>query len=180
MTWWQILIIAGSVITGALAGISIVRLFFKMRANRQEPGLVSSGTAPTALIKKYTVETTDPGQEKPGLSMVRQAVARTGSSVFTEIEYNLEIARTHRIQNPLAFYTGVWDSSHGDIANLSSVARSELGEIYLSMRLANNLVWLINEFGDSTQELSVKYVALCSRIAERLSKVMLEEFNVQS
>jgi|WetSurMetagenome_2_1015567.scaffolds.fasta_scaffold00944_14 hypothetical protein len=217
MIWWQILIIAGCVIMGTLAGILFVRIYYKKRllktelvphgsgyvtpahdgdrlsvlideyrANRKAYKTVADNhekkiaarqdlpvtrMPPPSVQQEYPPVQPEKKKETPAVS---KAVTPPKSPIFSEVLANIEIARDYRKNKPTPFSTNIWDSRNGDIDNLSVKTRSELLEIYTSMRVANNLVWLISEFGDSTQELTAKYGTLCNNIAERLSKVMEE------
>jgi len=48
----------------------------------------------------------------------------------------------------------------------------ELTESYVDMLLANNIVWLVNELGRDSKDLTASYIKLSNKIGERLQKVM--------
>jgi len=92
--------------------------------------------------------------------------------IFAEIESNLKIAVTPSTDKPVSFQTKMWDNNRSEINKLPVNIQSELGEVYIDMRLANNIAWLITEFGDSTREAVLNYYNLCTKIAERLTGIL--------
>ncbi len=92
--------------------------------------------------------------------------------IFAEIESNLKIASTPSIDDPVSFQTKVWDGNQDEVNKLPVDIQSELREIYIDMRLANDIVWLITEFDNSTMEVALNYNNLCSKIAERVTRIL--------
>ncbi len=92
---------------------------------------------------------------------------KTKIKIYAEIESNLKLAAVEKIDPPTAFQTELWDLNKYD---LPLDLRSRLEEAYANIFLANNLVWLITEIGDSTGNLSSTYQVLCKDIASCLIK----------
>jgi len=104
--------------------------------------------------------------------VVDKKTIKSRNGIFAEIESNLEIAAAHRVDKPILFQTKKWDANPDEMNEIPAKSRSEIGEVYINMRLANNLAWSISEFGDSTGELSNRYSDLCTGIAARLTNIL--------
>ncbi len=93
---------------------------------------------------------------------------KTEPKILAEIESNLKIAVNEKIDASALFQTDLWDKNQSETDNLPLNVLSETEEAYGNIRLANNLLWLITEIGDSSGKLSAEYHRLCQDIARRL------------
>jgi hypothetical protein len=119
-----------------------------------------------AAQARQAVETTD---------QVKKTVAGNGilsEASLTEIRTNLAIATSPWTGKPSPFLTSIINTNPGVFDVLDSSRRSDLREAYTDMAMANNIVWLITDLGTNSKELEDSYVKLCTKIAERLTKVL--------
>ena len=70
--------------------------------------------------------------------------------------------------------------SLGEFDNLSPSLRSDLRDAYTDMAMANNIVWLVTEFRTKSKDLEASYIKLCSKIAERLTKIWSEPLRLDT
>jgi hypothetical protein len=140
-------------------------------------------TAPAPVSVKHTV----PAAAKTAATPARQAErAIPGkkteperpkapvpiSNVYKELESNLDIATLPWNGKVTAFQTTAWDTDQAALGPELAVQRSEIAEVYIDIRLANNIVWISNEVGRKSSNLDESYKQLCSKIAERLDKII--------
>ena len=93
-------------------------------------------------------------------------------NVLAEVETNLAIATMPWAGKLLPFQTSVWDTSRDEIDSLLADLKEALTEAYADMRLANSIVWLSTEVGRRSNDLDESYIKLCTKIAERLDRVL--------
>ena len=134
------------------------------------PSAVASPTAQQAapaappVAKQPTVVTPKPAAEKPKAQLPR-------SDVYKELESNLSIA-TAPWSGKVTFQTSAWDTSQDKIEPELADKHTEITEVYIDIRLANNIVWISNELGNKSPNLDESYRKLCAKIAERIGKVV--------
>ncbi len=107
----------------------------------------------------------EPIAEKPKVQLPR-------SDVYKELESNLSIATAPWTGKVTAFQTAAWDTSHDNIEPELDRKHGEITEVYIDIRLANNIVWISNELGNKSPNLDESYRKLCAKIAERIGKVV--------
>jgi len=135
------------------------------------PSAVASPTAQQAapaappVAKQPTVVTPKPAAEKPKAQLPR-------SDVYKELESNLSIATAPWLGKVTAFQTTAWDNNQDKIEPELADRHGEITEVYIDIRLANNIVWISNELGNKSPNLDESYRKLCAKIAERIRKVV--------
>ena len=133
------------------------------RLTREEAGRVAGEGAKKAEQEAEAVRniqeavTQDVSRQTPGL---------------VEIQTNLRIATTPGDDKPLPFQTKIWDTNKSEFDSLGVQHRSELGQAYVDMAMANHIVWLWTEIGYTSNDLKANYKLLCTKIAERLAPLL--------
>jgi hypothetical protein len=97
---------------------------------------------------------------------------KTKSPLTAELESNLKLATQSWTGQVKTFTTAVWDRKTAEAEGLAENLQGELGEVYLDMRLANRLVWLAEDTGHLSPELSRGYLEMRDKIAERLRLII--------
>jgi len=95
------------------------------------------------------------------------------SDIFKELETNLIIATTPWSDKLLPFQTSSWDSKHAEDEPLLTSHIQDLIQLYIDVGLANNIVWMVTEFGHRSKELDESYMKLCASIAGRIKEIGL-------
>jgi hypothetical protein len=90
---------------------------------------------------------------------------------LNEIKTDLRIATTPWDGKPLPFQTRIWDTKMGEFDSLVTEHGNDLGQAYIDMALANQIVWLYTEIGYKSDDLESSYKQLCTKVAERLTAV---------
>jgi len=93
------------------------------------------------------------------------------SDIVKELEINLSIATTLWSDKLLPFQTSSWDSKHTEDEPLLTSHIQDLIQLYIDVGLANNIVWMVTEFGHRSKELDESYMKLCASIAERIKEI---------
>lgn len=96
------------------------------------------------------------------------------SELFLEIETNIATAKNPFTGKLLPFQTNVWDRSLYEIDILPANTLKELHEAYTDIRVTNELVWLSEVVGHIGKGMEGSYLKLCTSIADRLDRVMLQ------
>lgn len=120
--------------------------------------------APTSNLRP-SVTAPKPAAEKLKVQLPR-------SDVYKELESNLSIATAPWSGKVTAFKTTAWDTSQDKIEPELADRQGEITEVYIDIRLANNIVWISNELGNKSPNLDESYRKLCAKIAERIGKVV--------
>jgi hypothetical protein len=89
-----------------------------------------------------------------------------------ELETNLAVASTPWTDKLISFQTKFWDVSHGEFEPMLATHHQELIQLYVDIRLANNIVWLAREIGSRSKELDESYIKLCADIAANIKKLL--------
>ena len=95
------------------------------------------------------------------------------SDIVKELEINLSIATTLWSDKLLPFQTSSWDSKHTEDEPLLTSHIQDLIQLYIDVGLANNIVWMVTEFGHRSKELDESYMKLCASIAGRIKEIGL-------
>jgi hypothetical protein len=95
------------------------------------------------------------------------------SDIVKELEINLSIATTLWSDKLLPFQTNSWDSKHAEDEPLLTSHIQDLIQLYIDVGLANNIVWMVTEFGHRSKELDESYMKLCASIAGRIKEIGL-------
>ena len=104
-------------------------------------------------------------QELKAAGLVDQA------PVLKEIEINLRIATAPWDGKPLPFQTKIWNTKMVEFDSLTSEDSDNLGQAYMDMIMANDIVWFCTEIGHASDDLEASYKQLCNKIAERLDMI---------
>jgi hypothetical protein len=99
------------------------------------------------------------------------------SDFVQELETNLAIATAPWSDKLLRFPTSSWDSLQGEAEPVIAKQYQELTQLYIDIRLANDIVWLSTEIGHRTSELDDSYIKLCTIIAGRLKGIFIPTQN---
>ncbi len=89
-----------------------------------------------------------------------------------ELQTNLKIASTPWDGTPLPFQTEIWDRNISQFDTMGVERRRNLGEAYLDMHMANQIVWLFTSFGSINKDLAASYRLLCAKVADRLTLLL--------
>lgn len=145
-------------------------------AAKPTPSPVSGKQPVPAAVKITDAPAKRTGQAAPMkiIGPERPKAPSLTSSVYKEIESNMGIATSPWNGKLTAFQTNAWDTDQAAIEPELANQRSEIAEVYIDIRLANNLVWISNEVGRKSSNLDESYKQLCSKIAERLDKIIVE------
>ena len=160
MSWWLIPSIIG-VIAAAIALGLLISYFILKRQNRPWP---FSHKSASIRVDEETSE----------VNLIdRTAEENTGSSsALIELENNLEIATGPATNGLVKFQMEVWNTRRSEFDILDSALLGELTEAYVDMILANNIVCMTTEPGQSSQNLTDNYAKLSNKVAERLKRIM--------
>ncbi len=135
------------------------------RLNREKAdqvvGEVVKETEQKAKAVRKTKEVVVPGLKK-------QAVG------LEEIKTNLRIATIPWDGKPLPFQTKIWDTNMSEFDSLITEHGSDLGQAYIDMAMANQIVWLYTEIGYKSDDLERSYKQLCAMVAERLLRCAIK------
>ena len=140
----------------------------------KQPTLVASPTVSqtatavqqaTAIAAQPTVVAPKPAAEKPKVQLPK-------SDVYKELESNLNVATAPWSGKVTAFQTTAWDANPDKIEPGLAEKRAEITEVYIDIRLANNIVWISNELGNKSPNLDESYRKLCTKIAERIGNLV--------
>ena len=88
---------------------------------------------------------------------------------LNEIEINLRIATRAWDGKPLPFQTKIWDDEMFEFDLVDIGHSDDLGQAYIDMKMANDIVWFYTEIGCASDDLEASYKKLCTKIAERLA-----------
>jgi len=164
MSWWLIPSIIG-VIAAAIALGLLISYFILKRQNRPWP---FSHKSASIRVKGGTTDV--PAAANP---IDGTAEGKTkGSSALIELEGNLEIATGPATNGLVKFQMEVWNTRRSEFDILDSALLGELTEAYVDMILANNIVCMTTEPGQSSQNLTDNYAKLSNKVAERLKRIM--------
>lgn len=94
------------------------------------------------------------------------------SKVYQELKSNFKIATVPWAGKLVPFHAISWDGEQDHLESEFANQNYEISEVYIDIRLANSIVWLSNEVGRKSPELDEGYRQLCSKIAERIEKVL--------
>ena len=75
------------------------------------------------------------------------------SDIVKELEINLSIATTLWSDKLLPFQTSSWDSKHTEDEPLLTSHIQDLIQLYIDVGLANDIVWMVTEFGRQKQRI---------------------------
>ena len=142
MQWWQILLI---VLASIVAGLCL-------------------GALSSYVIKRYL------GKREP-TPPVEEQLKYSAPDLAEEVTNNLKIATQPWTGKLLPFQTQVWNTLQNEFNKLPDDLRNELAQVYIDIRLANNIVRLSIRFDHRSSELDENYVKLCTSIAERLDRM---------
>jgi flagellar biosynthesis GTPase FlhF len=93
---------------------------------------------------------------------------------LSEIRSNLKIATSPWLGKLLTFQTKTMDNNPGVFDFFSTSYGNDLREAYTDMAMANNIVWMVTDLSINSKDLEASYIKLCSKIAERLAKILQE------
>jgi hypothetical protein len=159
MEWWQaVMILLAILVLGTFLGILLdyLRLRFILKHDASLLSTLTLLFAPKKLRKHPVVE------EHQNLM---------ASDLLTEIEYNHNIASQPLGEKLLPLETRVWEAQQHEVDKLPANLRDELQQVYIDIRLVNNVVWLSTALERRSSDLDQTYTKLCSTIAERLDRV---------
>jgi hypothetical protein len=134
--------------------------------------------------KRLNREETTQAVGEPGKKVLKDAeVVRNTNQASTqdkrgqalaliELQTNLKIATTPWDSTPLPFQTEIWDRNIGQFDTMGEERRRNLGEAYLDMHMANQIVWLFTSLGSISNDLAASYRLLCAKVAERLTLLL--------
>ena len=154
MAWWQVVpIVVGAVVLGLAVGYLVNRLVVVRASHRR--------TAELQSVRR----TAGPAVKSPPMQMP------SVPDLFVEIEHNRRVASAEWKGELQLFAMRAWDNRGDEVHSLPAEVRSELGEAYSDMALANSIVWLSTEMARRSPSLDESYIKLCSSIAERLNRI---------
>ncbi|MFC1932518.1 hypothetical protein ACFLXU_02665 [Chloroflexota bacterium] len=93
-------------------------------------------------------------------------------NVLVEVETNLAISTMPWTGKLRPFQTTAWDTDRDEFDSLLADLKEELTEAYTDICLANDIVRLSTELGRRSNVLDESYIILCTKIAERLERVL--------
>jgi hypothetical protein len=129
------------------------------------------------LLQEVAKEVTRVEQEAESIIKTQESAITdiSGQALgLNEIETNLKIATTPWNGKPAPFQTKIWDTRMGEFDSLVIEHSDDLGQAYIDMAMANQIVWFCTEIGYSSDDLKTSYKKLCIKIAERLTTVFGE------
>jgi hypothetical protein len=138
-----------------------------------EPAMVAAPVIPIESKREVllkNLEKTEP---------VKEQSSSPKSDILKELESNLALATAPWAGKLTPFQTTFWDSDHLKVEPLLAKHQEEITQVYIDIRLANSIVWLSNEVGHRSADLDESYKQLCTKIAERLKKVITSPENVK-
>lgn len=165
MEWWQaVMIFLVILVLGTSLGILLdyLRLRFILKHDASLLNTFTLLFAPTKLRTHPVVE------EHQNL---------TASDLLAEIEHNHNIASHPLGEKLLPLETRVWETQQHEVDKLPANLRDELQQVYIDIRLVNNLVWLSTALERRSSDLDQTYTKLCNAIAERLDRVKVYVVN---
>jgi hypothetical protein len=111
-------------------------------------------------------------KQRRNANMENNSMQSPKNEALQELEKNLVIATKPITEKLESFQTEIWNTRRSEFNALSRELLMELTESYVDMLLANNIVWLVNELGRDSKDLTASYIKLSNKIGERLQKVM--------
>jgi len=193
--WQTTIILSGigltSIIAGIIAGIPLSNVI--LRRNKQASianKRVSFEFKPKhttkdqldELLKKYGLfesnktgsgnEETAEKRNNAAETTIGQLEPITIEQLLVELEKNLDLAIDPKITKLKPFQTDIWDTIVGIPETLASDIKWQLTEVYLDIYEANNIIWFLTQFNYKSPELDDQYVGVCTRISDRLNKIV--------
>lgn len=159
MEWWQAAMILLAILVLGIF-ISILLYYLNLRfILKRDASLLNTLTllfAPKKLRIHRVVEE-------------QQTLMAPG--LLAEIEHNHNIASQPLGEKLLPLETRGWEAQQREVDKLPANLRDELQQVYVDIRLVNNLVWLSTELERRSPDSDKTYMMLCNIIAERLDRV---------
>jgi len=160
MPLWFITSLILVIAVSAAAGLLIVYIILRIQ---KKPWPFSK--------KPVSSATSSPSAENAPMSV--PASIRV-SPIILELEKNIEIATVPVTEVLVKFQMDIWNTHRSEFEKFNSAILGELTRAYVDMLLANNMVWMLNEFGSTNQNSLDDYLRLRIKISERLQKIMPE------
>ncbi len=110
-------------------------------------------------------------RERKAAAVVEEQPEWTVPDLLEELENNCKIATEPWTGKLLPFQTRMWDALQDKVDKLPNSFREDLAQVYVDIRLANNIVRLSTQFGHRSPDLDESYIKLCTSITERLNRI---------
>jgi hypothetical protein len=160
MPWWFIPTLILVIAVSAAAGLLIVYIILRIQKK------------PWPFSKKAISTATNRPSAEVGVISGPESISR--SPIILELEKNIEIATAPVPEVLVKFQLEIWNTHRRDYEKFNSAILGELTRAYVDMLLANNMVWMLSEFGSTNQNSLDDYLSLRTKVAERLQRIMPE------
>ena len=104
--------------------------------------------------------------------VVKEPIKPKAPNLLLEARSNLIISAMPSPGGLVQFQTNAWDTNRSEVDSLPVDVQEDLRQVYIDIRLANNLVWLATEAGLKSRDLDDGYIRLSRQISIRLDKII--------
>lgn len=196
MDWWQTTIILSgigliSIIVGIIAGVPLSNVIIRRKkqasiANKsvsfEFEHQYTTKDQLDELLRKYGLfelnktemcnEETAEKRNNAAETTIGQVEPIAIEQLLVELVRNLDLAIDPQITKLKPFQTDIWDTIVEIPETLTSDLKGQLTEVYLDIYEANTIIWFLTQFNGKSRELDDQYVGVCTRISDRLNKIV--------